>query len=154
MQLIGKGTAIKNHSFLRFLDVSTGGNALLCMSNNPECCTEDNANWFVPGSTTPLTTSSSPYSVSRSTTAPGNVALIRNSLSGADRDDNDGLYRCEIIDIDGSTQMLFVWLDAASQGKLLLILCVQCLWDPAESHLMCLCPKLSGGSSMQFLTTS
>ena len=32
-------------------------------------------------------------------------------------DNNDGLYRCEVIDIDGNAQMLYVWLDGGSQGK-------------------------------------
>ena len=108
---------IENHSFLRFNDVRTGS-PLLCVSDNTDCCTEDNANWFLPGSNTPLTTSSSPYSVSRSTNASRYVALMRSTgFDGADRDDDDGLYRCEIIDTDESTKVLYVWLDANEQGN-------------------------------------
>ena len=107
---------IENHSFLRFFDVTTGDNALLCVSDNTDCCTVHNANWFLPGSISPLTTSSSPYSVSRNTTVPRYVALMRSG-SGADRDNDDGLYRCEIIDIDGNIQMLYFWMDAGSEGK-------------------------------------
>ena len=107
---------IENHSFLRFADVRTGNDSLLCMSNNTDCCTEDNANWFLPGSTIPLTTISSPYSVSRSSTEQRNVALIRSG-GGINRDDDDGLYRCKIIGTDGTIQMLYVWLDAGTEGK-------------------------------------
>ena len=118
MRLIRNNVEIENHSFLRFADVTTGDNALLCVSDNTNCCTGDNANWFLPGSTTPLTTSSSPYSVTRSTTAPRNVALRRSGDGGgADSDDDDGLYRCEIIDTDGNIHMLYVWLDTGSQGN-------------------------------------
>ena len=114
VQLIQNGvTIIENHSFLRFHDVGTGDNALLCVSDNPECCTEANANWFLPGSTTPLTGSSYPYFVSRSTTAPRNVALMRGGFVY----DHDGLYHCEIIDTDGTTRMLYFWLDYGSQGR-------------------------------------
>ena len=109
---------IENHFFLRFSDVGTGNNALLCVSDNTDCCTEANANWFLPGSDMPLPTSSSPnpYSVTRSTTDPRHVRLRRGS-GGADRDNDDGLYRCEIIDTDGNIQMLYVWLDRGSEGK-------------------------------------
>ena len=115
-----RGVVIENHSFLPFM-VLNGGSLLLCVSDNPDCCTEDNANWFLPGSTTPLTTSSSPYSVSRSTPASRNVALMRKKEGGTeigiDHDDDDGLYRCEIIDTDGNTQMLYVWMDIQNEGK-------------------------------------
>ena len=112
----------ENDFFLRFFDIRTGSNSLLCVSDNTECCTEDNANWFLPGSTTPLNTTSSPYSVSRSTDDPRNVALMR--LSGVpgdigdDPNEDDGLYCCEIIGIDGSTRRLYVWLDSNAEGKI------------------------------------
>ena len=122
MQLKARNRIIENHSYLPFL-VLNGGNSILCESDNPDCCTGDNANWFLPGSTTPLTTSSSPYSVTRSSTAPRNVALRRGS-GGTDRDDDDGLYRCEIIDTDGTTQMLYVWMDIDVEGRY----CVKSTW--------------------------
>ena len=102
---------IENHSFLQFNDVHTGS-PLLCVSDNTDCCTEDNANWFLPGSTTPLTTSSSPYSVARSANTPRHVALMRSmGHDGADRDDDDGLYRCEIADTDESIRCcMFGWM--------------------------------------------
>ena len=114
----GDGMVIENHSFLRFSDVTNEDdvNILLCVSDNTECCTEDNANWFLPGSTTPLTTSSSPYSVSRSSNDPRHVRLRRGS-GGTNRDNNDGLYRCEIIGTDGNAHMLYVWLDSDNEGK-------------------------------------
>ena len=109
------GVEIENHSFLPFR-VLNSGHTILCVSDNSDCCTEANANWFLPGSTTALTTSSFPYFVIRNTTAPKSVRLSR-SIGGVDRDDNDGLYHCEIIGTDGSTQMLYVWLDSGGQGK-------------------------------------
>ena len=119
VQLERNGAKIENHSFLRFGDVINGDKALLCVSNNTDCCTEDNANWFHPGFTTALTTSSRPYYVERTTTAPRNVALIRTNmdLHNAAQDANDGLYCCEIIDTDGNIQMLYIWLDRGSEGK-------------------------------------
>ena len=87
------------------------------MSDNPDCCTEDNANWFRPGSDNALTNSSSPYSVSRSSTDQRNVALMRDRETGNNPDDDDGLYRCEMIDTDGDTQILYVWMDADFGGK-------------------------------------
>ena len=118
VRLTYNGDAIENHSFLDFPDVNNNDQVLLCVSDNPDCCTEDNANWFRPGSTTPLPTSSSPspYSVTRSTTDPRHVRLRRGS-GGFDPNDDDGLYRCEIIDTEGNTQMLYVWLDVDTQGK-------------------------------------
>ena len=108
---------VENHSYLPFR-VLNGGHKIQCVSDNPDCCTENNANWFLPGSTTPLTTSSSPYSVSRSSTAPRYVALMRDEgRNGIDRDDDDGLYRCEIIDTDENIQMLYVWMDIDIEGK-------------------------------------
>ena len=115
---------IENHSFLRFSDVATGDNALLCVSDNTDCCTEDNANWFLPGSTTPLTTSSSPYSVTRSSTAPRNVALMCSG-GGTDTENDDGLYHCEIIGTDGTIQLLYFWLDNGTGGKYCLM-CIIC----------------------------
>ena len=117
MHIQARDRVIENHAFLPFFYLN-GGSLLLCVSDNPDCCSEDNANWFLPGSTTPLTTSSSPYSVTRSSTAPRHVALMRDEgVDGIDRDDDDGLYRCEIIDTNGTTQILFVWLDADVEGR-------------------------------------
>ena len=62
--------------------------------------------------------------MTRNSTAPRHVALMRDDGPvGIDRDDDDGLYRCEIIGTDGTTQMLYVWMDIQSpvDGKLLLI---------------------------------
>ena len=116
MRLILGGYEIENHSFLRFLDVTTEDGALMCVSDNTDCCTEDNANWFRPDSTTALTMTSSPYFVTRSSTdSQRNVAL--NRVDGGATDDDDGLYHCDIIGTDGSTQMLYVWLDRGSEGK-------------------------------------
>ena len=130
---MNNGMDIENHSFLPFL-VLNGGGTILCVSDNPECCTEDNANWFLPGSTTALNTSSSPYSVVRSSTVPKSVALRRDSSGdGIHRDDDDGLYRCEIIDIGGSTKILYVWLDIDVEGKY------------THTSLMCTCLSCANG---------
>ena len=114
VQLKAVNREVENHAFLPFF-VLNGHSLLLCVSNSTDCCTEDNANWFLPGSTTALTNSSSPYSVSRSSTDPRYVALRRDEdVDGVDRNDDDGLYRCEIIDTDGNIQMLYVWMDIES----------------------------------------
>ena len=111
------GEEIENHSFLPFFAMN-GGITIACVSDNPKCCTEDNANWFLPGSTTALTTTSSPYSVARNTNNLRNVALIREWSAGNDQHDDDGLYHCEIIGTDGSIHKLYVWLDSDVGGKL------------------------------------
>ena len=111
VRLMSNGVAIENHSFLKFTDVATGDNALMCMSENTECCTTDNANWYLPGSDSPITTTEEPgYFVTRGSNY---VALNRESGDT----DVDGLYRCEILGTDGNIQKLYVWLDHGSQGR-------------------------------------
>ena len=104
-----RGVHYPNNSEVLLTDIGEGDNALLCLTDNTQCCRgSDNpfgvflGQWYFPNGSTPRG-SPSGNSIYR-TRGPSVVRLNRRNNATSPT----GLYRCEIPDASGTTQTLFV----------------------------------------------
>ena len=107
-----------NNNEVLLTEIGEGDNALLCVTNNTQCCRgSDNDGgalgwWYFPNGSTPRG-SASGNSVFRSR-ALGVLQLNRRNNAQSPT----GVYRCEIPDASGSNQNIFVGvISNGNQGE-------------------------------------
>jgi hypothetical protein len=108
--LILKGTRITNNSYVDVDDIGENGDALLCTTNNTNCCNKPMGEWYFPGSNN--------MTVGIKGNPPNNNEFYRNRGSGpgvvrlhrrrSSSKSKRGRFRCEVPDADNKMQMFFV----------------------------------------------
>ncbi len=90
--------------------------SLLCITTNPFCCeTNRSGSWFSPQGDALLENSSSSADLYQSWGDDQSIRLSRLSNSSLEELE-EGLYRCEIPDRDGITQVIYAGLYSETRG--------------------------------------
>ena len=113
------GTTYQNNSIVTLEDIGEGGDALLCLTNQPACCRTSNTgdvekfmgNWYFPNGTKLPgdTTSGAEWDFFR---ARGQMVIRMNRRKGG----VEGIYRCEIPDAMNVIQTKYIGVYSASAG--------------------------------------
>ena len=110
------GVFYANNSNVAIGDIGEGDNALLCQTNNTQCCRgSDNPNggplgeWYFPDGTPVPDGTDASRDIFRSR-ASSVVRLNRRNNATSPT----GVYRCEIPDASGTNQNIFVELQAGT----------------------------------------
>ena len=113
------GTTYQNNSVITLADVGEGGDALLCITDQHNCCRHVDSsmgvvfgNWFFPNGTRVV---SSGYQWDFHRTRGPSVVRLQRRRGGA-----EGIYRCEIPDTLNITQSIYIGVYNESNGKPLL----------------------------------
>ena len=107
------GTTYQNNSVITLEDIGEGDDALLCITDQRNCCRNADTgvvfgNWFFPnGARVPSET------VNIYRTRGQGVVRLHRRRGGA-----EGLYRCEIPDTSNITQSIYIGVYNESNGKL------------------------------------
>ena len=119
-----RGTTYQNNSIVTLEDIGEGYDALLCVTDQPACCSRFYTgkigsalgNWFFPNGTRVLNfyanyTTGTLWDFYR--TRSQMIVHMRRRRGGV-----DGIYRCEIPDAMNVTQTLYIGVySKASAGK-------------------------------------
>ena len=114
------GMSLTNNSIVTNTDIGTGAAALVCTTTYTPCCSSFNnpeTQWYFPNGTQVQNILSLPYRRTRGR-FPGRVTLNRNSESTI-----TGIFHCDIPDVSGVTQSLYVGIYTSTTGESC-ILCV------------------------------
>ena len=104
------GQRLVNNSLLSLELFNTSSPPLSCVSTFPSCCDTLRAgNWFLPDASTPVGVATGNESIYHSRDDNQTVSLHVRSGTGTVP---EGLYRCEVPDVDNVTQTLYVGIYA------------------------------------------
>ena len=111
------GVQYTNNSVVTITDIGTGSQALLCTTTNSGCCSSGNptTQWYFPNGSQVQNLGLSPPSMTFSrtrSTSPGTVLLHRNSEATT-----TGVFRCDIPDVSGDLQNIYVGIYTATTGE-------------------------------------
>ena len=105
-----RGTILKNNSFVFRGSIGEGqGNSLRCVTDNSECCTNGQGNWYDEGGDEVHEGSdgNSDLNVTR-----GQRVVYINRRTGG----SVGLWRCDVPDSSGVQQIIYIYLGTADKG--------------------------------------
>ena len=95
------GGVLSNNSMVLFGGIGEGSDALYCLTNGTECCSNDGT-WTLPnGSNISESSSGSSVYIIR-----GSSSLFLNQRNGTDG--STGIYTCSIPDAEGTVQTVFI----------------------------------------------
>ena len=108
-----RGATYQNNSIVILEDIGEGDDALLCMTNQTACCGPANmpvlGNWFFPnGSRVPSSGGNWDFYRDRGQM----VVRLHRRRGGV-----EGIYHCEIPDIFGFTQTIYIGVYSANTGE-------------------------------------
>ena len=107
-----------NNSVVNIMDIGTGNAALNCTTTYIDCCFSGpppGTYWYFPNGSQVQNINTLPYYRTRTTSsfsAPGAVLLHRNP--GAT---TTGVFRCEILDANGTFQSIYVGVYTTYSGE-------------------------------------
>ena len=108
-----RGTIYQNNSLVTLEDIGIGGDALVCVTDQPACCYGYwrffLGNWFFPNGTR---LSSSWFQWDFFRTRDQSMVLLHRWRGGV-----NGIYHCEILDAVNVTQTIYIGLYSASTGE-------------------------------------
>ena len=114
------GTTYQNNSIVTLEDIGEGGDALLCITNQPAFCQTSNTgdvekfvgNWYFPNGTRLPgdTTNGEEWDFFRTR---GQMVIRMNRRRGG----VEGIYRCEICNATNVTQAIYIGVYSASSGE-------------------------------------
>ena len=95
------GGVLSNNSMVLFGGIGEGSDALHCLTNGTECCSNDGI-WTLPnGSNISESSSGSSVYIIR-----GSSSLLLNKRNVTDG--SSGIYTCSIPDVEGTVQTMFI----------------------------------------------
>ena len=110
------GTTYQNNSLVTLEDISEGGDALFCLTDQPACCRPPYTgywrpvgNWFFPNGTR-VPTSGMQWELYRSR---GWMMVLLNRRRGG----VTGIYSCVVPDAMNVTQTIYIGVYTASTGE-------------------------------------
>lgn len=113
--LVHDGRALPNNSLISLESLERA--PLLCVTTDPFCCeTNRSGNWFHPQEGAPLTDSPSAMDLYQSWGDDQSIQLNKPSNASI-LPMNEGLYRCEVPDRDGVTQVVYAGLYSETGGS-------------------------------------
>ena len=96
-----KGSLLSNNSIVLLRDIGEGSNALYCLTNGTECCS-NHGTWVSPNGSN----ISERSSVSRIYIIRSSSSLLLNQKN--DTDGSTGIYTCSIPNAEGTVQAAFI----------------------------------------------
>ena len=107
------GTALVNNSYIWRGGIGEGDNALKCVTNDTDCCTDpDTGNW-TDGNGAAVHQGMAGASTIYITRGNGTVSL--NRITGG----SSGMWRCDIPDSSGVMQSMYIYTGTGINGELL-----------------------------------
>ena len=111
MTLVLNGYNIySNNSIVTVDDIAENDGALLCYTNNVECCSSGQGEWYFPNGTT-VGTSGAGGDFYRNR-GPSVVRLNRRNNAMMPT----GVFRCEVPDARGTNQSIYIRIDPRGEG--------------------------------------
>ena len=115
--LMHNGRVFLNNSLILLESIGNNDTALMCVTTDPFCCeTNRSGNWFPPQGATPLGSSSSSVDLYQSWEDDQSIRLNKPGDANLAQL-NEGLYRCEVPDRNGVTQVLYAGLYSETRGS-------------------------------------
>ena len=109
------GARILNHGIVTRDNIGTDTAATLqCLTSYDGCCGDSNGFWFYPSGSEVMDSGDSSSEVFYRSRGSGAVYLHHRDGTGGDED--DGIFRCQIPDLDGNSQDLFVGIYSSGTG--------------------------------------
>lgn len=118
--LLLRGRLYSNNSIVNLNDIGYDNEALVCLTNNTNCCYSDNpaerlGHWYLPNSTTPVNFNARSAGFYRNR-GPSVVRLHRQNDSVM----LSGIFHCEIPDDSRINQNIYVGIYAQKDGMWML----------------------------------
>ena len=140
-----RGITYQNNSLVTLEDIGEGGNALLCLTDQPACCrppyTGGNisvqGNWYFPNGTR-VPSSGMRWDIHR--TRGPSVVIMHRRKEGV-----DGLYHCDIPDAANVIQKLYIGVYNVSTGECYIRKCT------LPFPILCICNNKCVSSTQQFI---
>ena len=105
------GTTYQNNSIVILEEISEGGDALLCITNQTDCCYHPpKGNWVFPNGTRVPSRTNRTWDFFRTR---GPMVVRMNRKRGV----VEGIYHCEIPDTMNATQTIYIGVYSASTGE-------------------------------------
>ena len=109
------GAMILNHGIVTRDNIGTATAATLqCLTSYDGCCDTSNGFWFYPSGSEVMDSGDSSSDVFYRSRGSGAVYLHHKDGTGGDED--DGIFRCQIPDLGGNPQDLFVGIYSSNTG--------------------------------------
>ena len=112
-----------NNSVVNITDIGTGSSALICTTTLRGCCYSGpppGTHWYFPNGSRIINTNTLPYYRSRTDgqrfpvgSSPGGTVLLHRNPEGT----TTGIFRCEILDVTGAFQSIYVGIYTATTGE-------------------------------------
>ena len=111
------GTTYQNNSLVALEDIGEGGDALLCMTDQPACCRHPYTgamgpaigDWYFPNGTG-VPSSNNQWDFHRTR---GQMVVYLHRKRGGE----NGIYRCVIPDANNVTQSIYIGVYTENTGK-------------------------------------
>jgi hypothetical protein len=108
------GKLYSNNSLVDLEEIGETNNALLCLTNKIDCCTNGSqGDWYNPeDNTTPITLTSDDSTSFYASKGRSNVRLNKINVNN----DKSGIYHCKIPDSSGTDQRIYIGIYGNEQG--------------------------------------
>ena len=115
-----KGVNLGNNSLISLDDIGEGGDAILCVTDNMQCCDERDGSWYLPNGTLVLSDANTSYPQTIYTTREINQTVTLNTVHTNTVNESVlpvvGIYSCGILDSLNNKKHLYIGIYPRNEG--------------------------------------